>query len=391
MKGTFRNSNRDFSNTPNREQRVVVAMSGGVDSSVAAALLVAQGYDVVGMMMRLWNEPGDRQNVQFNRCCTPDQMRDARRIADQLSIPFYVLDVKEYFYETIVQLFIDEHLAGRTPNPCIECNRQIRFTYLLEQALSLGADCLATGHYARVRKVNDKFDLLKGVDYNKDQSYVLHVLNQDQLAKVRFPVGMYRKEEVRDLARQFQLPVAGKHDSQDLCFVADGNYRRFLEKNSDKAANPGSIVTDSGKVLGNHKGLSFYTIGQRKGLGISASQPLYVLNKDINTNSLVVGPREALGKRKLTAVGVNWIDGLQPEESKLLDIKIRYKAKPVKGFVSEGGSGQILVRFTESVFGITPGQGVVFYDDELCLGGGIIADSGPTEVAAPGSVAHKDQ
>lgn len=358
-------------------KRVVVAMSGGVDSSVAAAILVKQGFDVVGMMMRLWSEPGTTNGAQFNRCCTPDQMADARRVADQLGIPFYALDVKDHFRDSIVQFFIDEHVAGRTPNPCIECNRQIRFTYLLEQALAIDAHYLATGHYARVQQINDHYKLLKGVDQSKDQSYVLHVLNQKKLAHVLFPIGDYRKEEVRDLARQFNLPVAAKHDSQDLCFVADGDYRRFLRQNSTDVSRPGLIISESGQELGQHNGLPFYTIGQRKGLGVTASLPLYVINKDTENNNLVVGPREALGQTELIALDVNWIAGHSPDLSKPVQIKIRYKAKPVPGMISDLGHGKTFVHFNEPVLGITPGQGAVFYDNDICLGGGLIADSSP--------------
>ncbi len=356
------------------KKRVVVAMSGGVDSSVAAALLVKEGYEVIGMMMRLWSEPSTIGGVIGNRCCTPNQMADARHVANHLDIPFYVVDVQSHFRESIVQFFIDEHLAGRTPNPCVECNRKIRFTYLLEQALALDAQHLATGHYARTRLVNEKYQILKGVDEDKDQSYVLHVLNQYQAAHVLFPVGQYKKIEVRELARRFGLMVAGKHDSQDLCFLADGDYRRFLEDYSERAIQPGPIITETGQELGQHTGLPFYTIGQRKRLGISASQPLHVLHKDSSRNALVVGPRDALAQEVLIARDVNWIAGNPPAASTPIQIKIRYKAQPVAGFVSVQENGGVYVAFDEPVFGVTPGQAVVFYDNEICLGGGLITD-----------------
>jgi tRNA-uridine 2-sulfurtransferase len=385
---SYRNINKKGLLHPSNKistKRVVVAMSGGVDSSVAAAILVAQGFEVIGMMMRLWSEPV-KNAAPVNRCCTPDQMADARRVANQLDIPFYVLDVKDHFRDNIVQYFIAEHEAGRTPNPCIECNRQIRFTYLLEQALALDADYLATGHYARVLKTGDGYKLLKSSDQNKDQSYVLHVLNQQKLAQVLFPVGKYRKEEVRDLARQYNLPVAAKKDSQDLCFISDGDYRRFLREHGTSSSRPGSIVTESGQELGRHNGLPFYTIGQRKGLGIASSHPLHVINKDLKNNTLVVGPREALGRQELIAYDVNWISGQAPANSAPVQIKIRYKARPVPGLVSNLGQGKTLVHFSEPVFGITPGQGAVFYDDEVCLGGGLIADlSAEQTVAIVGS------
>ena len=382
------NSVENSATTPtidNSSKRVVVAMSGGVDSSVAAALLVDQGFDVVGMMMRLWSEPGQSSAAAVNRCCTPDQMADARRVANQLNIPFYVIDVQDYFRKNIVQFFIDEHEAGRTPNPCIECNRQIRFTFLLNHALALDADYLATGHYARVLYQSDSYKLLKSIDLNKDQSYVLHVLNQQKLAKVLFPVGGFKKEEVRDLARHYRLPVASKHDSQDLCFVADNDYRRFLRKYSDSKSTPGMIITESGQEIGRHNGLTSYTIGQRKGLGISAAHPLHVINKDIENNTLVVGPRKALNRQELTALDTNWISGNAPRNETPVQIKIRYKAQPISGCVSNLGQGKTYVRFNEPVFGITPGQGAVFYHNEICLGGGVIADFVPEQdVVLPG-------
>lgn len=356
-------------NDSNSPPRVVVAMSGGVDSSVAAALLKEQGYDVIGMMMRLWSEEGQAAN----RCCTPEQMADARRIADQLGIPFYVIDVKDYFRKTIVQFFINEHEAGRTPNPCIECNRQIRFTFLYEHALALDADYLATGHYARVRQTPEGYQLLKGLDERKDQSYVLHMLTQEHLAHVKFPIGEYEKTAVRELAKKFNLPVASKQDSQDLCFLGDGDYRRFLTEYSEKIKQSGPILDQEGNVLGQHNGLAFYTIGQRKGLGISAPQPLFVVRKDATNNALIVAPRSQLGQTKLMARDVSWI--MPQTEALEVSVKIRYKATPIPATVHPLPEQQAEVTFHEPVFGITPGQGAVFYDGMVCLGGGLIADS----------------
>jgi tRNA-specific 2-thiouridylase len=357
-----------------RKERVVVAMSGGVDSSVAAALLIEEGYDVIGMMMRLWNEPASQDRQPANRCCTPDQMADARRIANQLNIPFYVLDVQDHFRRSVVQYFIDEHNAGRTPNPCIECNRKIRFTFLLEHAFALGADYLATGHYAQVRRLGQTYQLIKGVDAHKDQSYVLYTLNQQKLAHILFPVGKYHKQQVRDLAKHFGLSVAGKSDSQDLCFLADGDYRRFLTDYSDQAITPGPILSEEGQELGQHEGLPFYTIGQRKRLGLSSSIPLHVLRKEKVSNALIVGPRASLGQRSLVARDVNWINGQPLVAATDLQIKIRYRANPVPGTVTDLGSGSAFVKFKEAISGSTPGQGAVFYDDDVCLGGGLIAD-----------------
>jgi tRNA-specific 2-thiouridylase len=314
-------------------------------------------------------------------------MADARRVADRLGIPFYVLDVQAHFRQTIVQFFIDEHLAGRTPNPCIECNRQIRFTYLLEQALALGASHLATGHYARIRHTAGGYRLLKGRDEAKDQSYVLHVLGQYQLAHALFPVGEYTKDEVRGLARRFGLPVAAKQESQDLCFLSDGDYRRFLRQHDARTAQPGPIVDQDGRELGRHEGLSFYTIGQRKGLGLAAGEPLFVLRKDAADNALIVGPREALERFELVAHGVNWIRGCAPDGPIEAEVKIRYKAAALPALVTPLGSDRASVTFAEPVYGVTAGQGAVFYAGEVCLGGGLIGES---EVLASAFTLHTE-
>ena len=358
--------------------RVVVAMSGGVDSSVAAALLVEQGYDVIGMMLRLWTE--DCEEGGANRCCTPGQMADARRIAGQLGIPFYVIDTQEIFRRTIVQFFIDRYVAGETPNPCLECNRTIRFEWLLQHALAIGADFLATGHYARVERDPDgTVRLLKARDSTKDQSYVLSVLSQEKLRRALFPVGDYTKPEVRALAQARGLPVASKHDSQDLCFLADGDYRRFLRQHAPDAVRSGPILTRDGRQLGTHSGLPNYTIGQRKGLGISYPQPLYVLATDPARNALIVGTAAELGQSSLVAGRVNWIAGQPPASSFRAEIKIRYKARPAWGTVSVLDDGQATVRFDAPQRDITPGQGAVFYQGEVCLGGGIIIRAGNSE------------
>jgi tRNA-specific 2-thiouridylase len=354
-------------------KRVVVAMSGGVDSSVAAALLVEQGYDVIGMMMRLWSEESESGTGQ-NRCCTLDSMHDARRIASKLDIPFYVLDTQDVFKRTIVNFFIDQHQQGFTPNPCLECNRHIRFEWLLNNALALGADYMATGHYARVRQAEDgTFRLLKSVDDAKDQSYVLSVLGQQQLSHALFPVGEYTKPEIRELAAKFGLPVASKHDSQDLCFLADGDYRRFLRQHSETAiAVPGPIVNRMGEILGEHTGLPDYTIGQRKGLRLTTPEPLYVLGTDPARNALIVGTQDELGSVHLTAKRVNWIAGSPPPEPIRAEVKIRYKAKGVAASVTPISESRVAVQFDEPVRGATPGQGAIFYDGDIVLGGGII-------------------
>jgi tRNA-specific 2-thiouridylase len=356
----------------NQDTRVVVAMSGGVDSSVAAALLVEQGYDVVGMMMRLWSEE-TMAGGAHNRCCTPDQMTDARRIADKLNIPFYVLDTKETFRKTIVQFFIDQHRKGVTPNPCLECNRQIRFDFLLNNALALDAEYLATGHYARAAQGADgRFLLKKGLDDQKDQSYVLSVLGQAQLQHTLFPVGEYAKPEVRQIAERFGLPTASKKDSQDLCFLGDGDYRRFLSQYAPEVMVAGPIMRQDGAVVGEHHGLANYTIGQRKGLGVQAAEPLYVIGMNAQQNTLVVGTAEELGTAELTAGRVNWVSGEVPAEPFYADVKIRYKAAPVRALIEPLGSDRLRATFDAPLRDITAGQGAVLYDGDVCLGGGII-------------------
>jgi tRNA-specific 2-thiouridylase len=364
--------------TGNADIRVVVAMSGGVDSSVAAVLLVRQGYDVIGMMMRLWSEEGGSADTceTQNRCCTPDQMRDARRVADRLGIPFFVLDSQQVFRQKIVQPFIDSYVAGETPNPCLACNRHIRFTHLLDHAQALGASYLATGHYARLRRTGDgAVDLLTGRDPAKDQSYVLSVLRQDQIRHAMFPVGEYTKPQVREMAAAFGLPVASKHDSQDLCFLADGDYRRFLREHAPEAALPGPIVTRRGEVLGQHTGLPDYTIGQRKGLGVTSPEPLYVLGKSPARNALIVGTQAELGRAALTARAVNWIAGAPPASSIRAEVKIRYKAQPVPAAITPLPDDRAEVLFDLPLRDIAPGQGAVFYQSDHCLGGGIIESS----------------
>ncbi len=355
------------------DTRVVVAMSGGVDSSVAAALMVEAGYDVVGMMMRLWTDDA-LGGAEHNRCCTPEQMSDARRIADKLGIPFYVLDTKDIFRSTVVQYFIDQHRDGYTPNPCLECNRHIRFDWLLNNALALDADYLATGHYARItRNADGGWRLRRGLDADKDQSYVLSVMRQSQLARTKFPVGEYHKHEVRALADKLGLNVAGKKDSQDLCFLGNGDYRDFLRLHAPDVMAPGPIVNAKGEQLGEHRGLANYTIGQRKGLGISSSAPLYVLAMNPYKNALVVGARDQLGRDRLIAESVNWVSGAPPANNFRADVKIRYRARAQPASIEVGDSHTFSVKFDQPQRDITPGQAAVIYQGDSCLGGGVIA------------------
>ena len=362
--------------------RVVVAMSGGVDSSVTAALMVKAGYDVVGMMMRLWTDDA-LGGADHNRCCTPEQMSDARRIADKLGIPFYVLDTKDIFRSTVVQYFIDQHRDGFTPNPCLACNRHIRFDWLLNHALALDADYLATGHYARVTpNPAGGWHLRRGLDADKDQSYVLSVMGQSQLARTLFPVGEFHKREVREIAEELGLIVAGKKDSQDLCFLGNSDYREFLRLHAPDVMAPGPIMNSEGDLLGEHSGLANYTIGQRKRLGLSSNVPLYVLAMNPYKNALVVGPREQLGRDRLVATDVNWVAGAPPAQCFRAEVKIRYRAAAQPARIVIGERQTFSVVFDERQRDITPGQAAVIYQGDNCLGGGVIAKFAENEFAS---------
>lgn len=376
-------------------QPVVVAMSGGVDSSVAAALLVRQGYPVIGMMMRLWSESGCEAD---NRCCTPDAMAQARRVAAILGIPFYAVDAQQPFYQQVVTYFTGSYLQGNTPNPCLVCNRHIRWGFLLQRALALGASHMATGHYVRLgQDEQGRVQVRQAIDERKDQSYVLHVLDQEQLQHALFPLGEYTKPQIRQMARELGLPVAERPDSQDLCFLGNQDYRAFLQRHAPQVENPGPIRTRDGQELGRHHGLAFYTIGQRKGLGLSSEKPLYVLAKDRANNVLIVGELEGLGGSELVAGGVNWIAGAPPAAGPgqgdcqagwlgpmpaapatagtapfRAQVKIRYKAIPAAAWVTPLGADRFHARFDQPLRDITPGQAAVVYQDDICLGGGII-------------------
>jgi tRNA-uridine 2-sulfurtransferase len=353
--------------------RIVVGMSGGVDSSLAAALLKDQGYQVIGVMLRLWSDPGT-----LNRCCAPDAVLEARQVAGQLEIPFYVIDAKEAFYQSVVVPFISAYQEGETPNPCLRCNSLIRWNFLLTRARALGAEFIATGHYARLRRLpSGEVQLLKSQDRRKDQSYFLHVLTQDDLQRTVFPLADLSKTQVRQLAADKNLSAAERPDSQDLCFVGQGgDYREFLRRTDPGTLISGPIKNFEGEGLGEHNGLANYTIGQRKGLGVSGQEPYYVARKDPANNVLIVGYKDQLGSSRFTTHQVNWISGNAPNKPFRAQIKTRYQSTAVPGTVTPQEDLSTRVQLDEKIPDITPGQAAVFYQNEVCLGGGIIRSEG---------------
>jgi tRNA-specific 2-thiouridylase len=356
-----------------RPKRIVVAMSGGVDSSVAAALLTEQGHDVIGITMRVW-DPSAAGDEAETSCCSPDNVRDAGRIAEQLGISFYVVNFEDEFRRLVIDDFIREYYHGRTPNPCVRCNELVKFGLLLEKARELGAGFLATGHYAQVAKGDDGFfQLLKGRDPKKDQSYFLFALSQEQLARTLFPLGGKTKQEVRALASRFGLRVAEKGESQEICFIPDDNYVRFLEAEKESEDLSGAIVDQLGNVLGHHHGTYRYTVGQRRGLGIAWKEPLYVLGVDAKRREVIVGPHDELYKKGLTASHVNWLMP-KPAREFSTTCRIRYRHQAVPCRVIPLPENRVEVFFTEQEKSVTPGQAVVFYDENRVLGGGWIEE-----------------
>ncbi|CAN5874574.1 tRNA 2-thiouridine(34) synthase MnmA [soil metagenome] len=354
--------------------RVVVAMSGGVDSSVAAALLAREGHEVIGLSMQLYDHSASqpRGRARSGTCCTIDDLHDARRVATRLGIPHYIMNFERQFDEQVVSNFVQEYASGRTPIPCVHCNGDLKFATLASRAGALGAPFVATGHYARVEKDAAGLYLLKrGVDPSKDQSYFLFTLTQEQLSHAIFPVGALEKRAVRELARALGLTVSDKPDSHEICFVADGDHASFLEGHGVRAA-PGAIHDISGKVLGTHEGVHHFTVGQRKGLGLSSPIRLYVVGIDADRGAVTVGPREALERTELTASRVNWIAGTPPSPGARATAQIRHRHREAAVSILPLEYGRVAARFDEPQHAVAPGQAVVFYEGEVVLGGGWI-------------------
>ncbi len=351
--------------------RIVVAMSGGVDSSVAAALLAQAGHEVIGLSMQLYDlQQGE---VRFGTCCTIDDLHDARRVAASLGIPHYIVNFERRFADTVISNFVREYASGRTPIPCVHCNGDLKFATLAERASGLGADLVATGHYAQVARdaATGRFVLRRGADLARDQSYFLFTLTQPQLARASFPVGALDKATVRAHARALGLPVADKHDSHEICFVPDGDHAAFVERRAGAPA-AGDIRDLAGRAIGTHDGVHRFTVGQRKGLGLSSPVPLYVVGIDARSRSLTVGPREALERSTLTASAVNWIAGEPPPPGARVTAQIRYRHRDAPAALEPLPGGRVRVTFDEPQTAVAPGQAVVFYDGDVVVGGGWI-------------------
>lgn len=352
--------------------KALIAMSGGVDSSVAAHLTLEKGFECVGATMRL-SEGDTSCSKKTKTCCSLEDVEDARSVAYRLGIPFYVFDFTPEFKKYVIDNFVCEYERGATPNPCIECNRHMKFRVLLRRAIELGCDYLVSGHYARIEKSGDRYLLKKARDLSKDQSYVLYMLSQNQLAHMLFPLGELYKSETRQIAESLGFVNARKRDSQDICFVPDGDYASFIENYTQKKYPPGKFIDDEGNVLGEHKGFIRYTIGQRKGLNISASKPLYVYKKDGESNTVVLGDAEKLYSTELDAADINWIAFDAPPESFKASVKIRYSQTEQPATVYPTGKNSARIVFDSPVRAAASGQSAVIYDGEYVLGGGIIA------------------
>ena len=356
------------------KKKVVVGMSGGVDSSVAAWLLKNQGYDVIGVTMQIWQDEEEAAMEEHGGCCGLSAVDDARRVAAALDIPYYVMNFKKEFKENVIDYFIDDYLHGRTPNPCIACNRYVKWESLLKRSLDIGAEYIATGHYARVEKLsNGRYAIRNSATAAKDQTYALYNLTQDQLSKTLMPVGEYTKDQIRAMADEIGLLVAHKPDSQDICFIQTGTYADFIEARLGRKFNPGNFVDEAGNVLGRHKGIIHYTVGQRKGLNLAMGYPVFVVAIRPETNEVVLGNGQDVFTDVVRCNKLNWmaLEGVGEEEISV-NAKIRYSHKGAPCKIRRIGEDMVECRFEEPVRAATPGQAVVFYQDDYVAGGGTI-------------------
>jgi tRNA-uridine 2-sulfurtransferase len=355
-------------------KKVMLGMSGGVDSSVAAALLLEQGYEVIGVTLQIWQDMSEEIKKSEGSCCSLSAVDDARRVANKLGIPYYVLNFKDIFNKTVIEYFKEEYFKGRTPNPCIACNRHVKWQAMLDKAVSMGIDYIATGHYAKVvyDAASNRHILKKSVTDKKDQTYALYNLTQEQLSRTLMPVGDYPKDKIREMAKEMGLSVASKPDSQEICFIHDNDYGRFLSENSDKKIIPGKFVDTNGNVLGDHKGIVHYTIGQRKGLGMTFGKPMFVVALDVKNNRVVLGDDSEVFSNSLIASDLNFISIEKPVDGMRVNAKIRYSAKESPAIINLLDDNKVKVTFEVPQRAITPGQAVVFYDADAVVGGGTI-------------------